>query len=148
MTDHNSRSPVGPGDHSRRDFLRGSGIAAASAVLTAQATAALADVPHDRFIADVNSGMEELRNRVPGGKIAIVGFCFGGGLVWQLLASGAPHVSAAVPFYGPLPDNPDFGGSKRAAVLAIYAALDRVFPRLAGPTTTPVETIVLQKVGD
>src|SRR5271163_1189506 len=90
----------------------------------AQATAALAAVPHDRFIADLNSGIEELQNRVPGRKIAGVGFCFGGGLVWQLLASGAPHLSAAVPFYGPLPDNPDFAGSKSAAVLAIYAALD------------------------
>ena len=90
----------------------------------AQATAALAAVPHDRFIADLNSGIEELQNRVPGRKIAVVGFCFGGGLVWQLLASGAPHLSAAVPFYGPLPDNPDFAGSKSAAVLAIYAALD------------------------
>lgn len=89
----------------------------------AAATAALAAVPHDRFIADLNSGVEELQNRVPGRKIAVVGFCFGGGLVWQLLASGAPHLSAAVPFYGPLPDNPDFTGS-RAAVLAIYAALD------------------------
>jgi carboxymethylenebutenolidase len=90
----------------------------------AAATAALAAVPHDRFIADLNSGIEELHNRVPGRKIAVVGFCFGGGLVWQLLASGAPHLSAAVPFYGPLPDNPDFTGS-RAAVLAIYAALDK-----------------------
>jgi carboxymethylenebutenolidase len=89
----------------------------------AAATAALAAVPHDRFIADLNSGVEELQNRVPGRKIAVVGFCFGGGLVWQLLASGAPHLSAAVPFYGPLPDNPDFTGTK-AAVLAIYAALD------------------------
>ena len=66
----------------------------------------------DRFIADLNSGIEELQNRVPGRKIAVVGFCFGGGLVWQLLASGTPHFSAAVPFYGPLPDNPDFAGSK------------------------------------
>jgi carboxymethylenebutenolidase len=89
----------------------------------AAATAALAAVPHDRFIADLNSGVEELQNHVPGRKIAVVGFCFGGGLVWQLLASGAPHLSAAVPFYGPLPDNPDFTGTK-AAVLAIYAALD------------------------
>jgi carboxymethylenebutenolidase len=44
-------------------------------------------------------------------------------LVWQLLASGAPQFSAAVPFYGPLPDKPDFAAAK-AAVLAIYAALD------------------------
>jgi carboxymethylenebutenolidase len=66
----------------------------------------------------------ELQSRVPGRKIAVVGFCFGGGLVWRLLASGAPALSAAVPFYGPLPDNPDFAASKDVAVLALYGALD------------------------
>src|SRR6201996_6587061 len=91
---------------------------------TAQATAALGSVKPDRFIADLNSGITELQMRVPGRKIAVVGFCFGGGLVWQLLASGTQELSAAVPFYGPLPDNPDFAGSKRAAVLALYGALD------------------------
>jgi carboxymethylenebutenolidase len=90
----------------------------------AQATAALSSVKPDRFIADLNSGITELQMRVPGRKIAVVGFCFGGGLVWQLLASGTQELSAAVPFYGPLPDNPDFAGSKRAAVLALYGALD------------------------
>ncbi len=90
----------------------------------AQATAALSAAKPDRFIADLKSGVNELLERVPGRKIAVVGFCFGGGLVWQLLASGVPELSAAVPFYGPLPDNPDFAGSKRAAVLALYGALD------------------------
>ena len=41
MAEQDHRPPMGPGAHSRRDFLRGSGIAAASAVLTAQATAAI-----------------------------------------------------------------------------------------------------------
>jgi carboxymethylenebutenolidase len=91
----------------------------------AQATAALAAVSRDRFIADLNSGVDELQARVPGSKIAVVGFCFGGGLVWQMLASGTPRLSAAVPFYGPLPDNPDFADSKRTAVLAFYGALDK-----------------------
>jgi carboxymethylenebutenolidase len=90
----------------------------------AQATAALGAVKPDRFIADLNSGVTELQERVPGRKLAVVGFCFGGGLVWQLLASGTPELSAAVPFYGPLPDNPDFGASKATAVLALYGALD------------------------
>jgi carboxymethylenebutenolidase len=90
----------------------------------AQATAALSAVKPTRFIADLNSGINELQMRVPGRKIAVVGFCFGGGLVWQLLASGTQELSAAAPFYGPLPDNPDFAGSKRAAVLALYGALD------------------------
>jgi carboxymethylenebutenolidase len=89
----------------------------------AQATAALGKIAPERFTRDLNSGVAELKSRVPGQKVGVVGFCFGGGLVWQLLGSGAPGASAAVPFYGPLPDNPDFAGSK-AAVLAIYAALD------------------------
>jgi carboxymethylenebutenolidase len=89
----------------------------------AQATAALGATAPERFIADLNAGTTELQSRVPNRKVGVVGFCFGGGLVWQLLASGAPQFSAAVPFYGPLPDKPDFAAAK-AAVLAIYAALD------------------------
>ncbi|MBV8930276.1 MAG: dienelactone hydrolase family protein [Mycobacteriaceae bacterium] len=90
----------------------------------AQATAALGRVPPDRFVADLKSGIDELGRRVPDKKLAVVGFCFGGGLVWQLLASGEPRPAAAAPFYGPLPDNPDFSGSKQAAVLAFYGSLD------------------------
>jgi len=90
----------------------------------AQATAALSAAKPGRFIDDLNSGISELQMRVPGGKLAVVGFCFGGGLVWQLLAAGIPELSAAVPFYGPLPDNPDFSRSKSTAVLAFYGALD------------------------
>lgn len=89
----------------------------------AEATAALGKVPPERFTHDLNSAVAELKLRAPGQNVGVVGFCFGGGLVWQLLASGALGVSAAVPFYGPLPANPDFAGSK-AAVLAIYGALD------------------------
>ena len=57
-------------------------------------------------------------------KVAAVGFCMGGGLVWQLLASGEPQLAAAVPFYGPLPDGADFSGSKDAAVLGFYGSKD------------------------
>ena len=89
----------------------------------AQATAALNNAPPGRFVADLKSGVDELQRRVPGKKVAAVGFCFGGGLVWQLLAAGEPQLAAAVPFYGPQPPNPDFSGSK-AAVLAFYGALD------------------------
>ena len=89
----------------------------------AQASAVLARTDPQRFTADMKSAVAQLQQRVPDRKVAAVGFCFGGGLVWQLLGSAEPQLSAAVPFYGPLPDNPDFTGSK-AAVLAIYAALD------------------------
>jgi carboxymethylenebutenolidase len=89
----------------------------------AQATAALSRVPQERFVADMRAGLDELARRARGGKLAAVGFCFGGGMVWLLLASGEPRLAAAVPFYGPLPDGADLSGSK-AAVLGIYAELD------------------------
>jgi carboxymethylenebutenolidase len=89
----------------------------------AQATATLAKVPPERFVADMKAGVDELERRVPNKKTAAVGFCFGGGMVWLLLASGEPRLAAAVPFYGPLPENANFSSS-RAAVLAIYAEHD------------------------
>ena len=107
----------------------------------AEATAALGKIPPERFTHDLNSGVAELKLRAPGQKVGAVGFCFGGGLVWQLLASGALGVSAAVPFYGPLPANPDFTGSK-AAVLAIYAAQDS---RVTG--SQPAAKAALDRVG-
>jgi carboxymethylenebutenolidase len=62
--------------------------------------------------------------RVPNGKPAAIGFCFGGGMVWSLLASGESRLRAAAPFYGPFPANADLSASKGAAVLGVYAALD------------------------
>ncbi|MCB0941252.1 MAG: dienelactone hydrolase family protein [Mycobacterium sp.] len=91
----------------------------------AAATAALGTVAPERFIADLRSGLGELAQRVPNRKSAVVGFCFGGGLVWRLLAAGERRLAAAVPFYGPLPDDPDFAGSRGAAVLGFYGALDQ-----------------------
>jgi carboxymethylenebutenolidase len=90
----------------------------------AEATAALAKVEPPRFIADLRSGLDELTRRVPDRKLGAVGFCFGGGMVWQLLAAGEPRLAAAVPFYGPTPADADFAGSKGVAVLGIYGALD------------------------
>ena len=90
----------------------------------AQATAALANADPQRFVADLRSGLDELGRRAPDRKLAVTGFCFGGGLVWQLLAAGEPRLAAAVPFYGPAPDDPDFAGSRGAAVLGVYAGLD------------------------
>jgi len=91
----------------------------------AAATAALGTIAPDRFIADLRSGLDELQRRAPGQKLAVVGFCFGGGLVWRLLAAGEPRLSAAVPFYGPLAEDPDFAASKNVAVLGLYGALDQ-----------------------
>jgi carboxymethylenebutenolidase len=90
----------------------------------AQATAALNAAPPDRFMADLKAGVGELQRRVAGRKTAAIGFCFGGGMVWSLLASGEPRLAAAAPFYGPFPSGGDLSGSKDTAVLGVYAGLD------------------------
>jgi carboxymethylenebutenolidase len=89
-----------------------------------QATTALNAAPPGRFAADMKAGVDELLRRVPGRRPGVVGFCFGGMMVWTLLAAGEPRLGAAVPFYGPLPSGADFAGSRGAAVLAVYGELD------------------------
>ena len=91
---------------------------------SAQATAALNAAPPERFVADLRSGLDELARRAPDTKAAVMGFCFGGGQTWALLAAGEPRLYAAAPFYGPAPDDADFSGSPNAAVLGVYAELD------------------------
>ena len=108
----------------------------------AEATAALGNIPPEQLVANLKSGIGELQRRVPGKKIAAVGFCMGGGLVWRLLATGSPELAAAVPFYGPTPDNPDFAGSKDVAVLGFYGALDERVNK-----TEPVAKAALEKAG-
>jgi carboxymethylenebutenolidase len=89
----------------------------------ANVPAALANASTERLVNDMKAGLDELERRVPDARLGAIGFCFGGGMVWQLLAGGEPRLAAAVPFYGPAPEQPDFGGS-RAAVLGVYAELD------------------------
>jgi carboxymethylenebutenolidase len=81
-------------------------------------------VPPERFDADMIAGIRELERRLSVKGIAAVGFCFGGGMVWRLLGSGETRLAAAAPFYGPLPEEPDFTRAKKTAVLGIYAGLD------------------------
>lgn len=108
----------------------------------AAATAALGKIPPQEFLANLNSGIGELARRVPGKKLAAVGFCMGGGLVWQMLASGAPQLAAAFPFYGPAPENPDFFKSKDVAVLGFYGEQDQRVN-----ATEPAARTALEKAG-
>jgi carboxymethylenebutenolidase len=89
----------------------------------AAAPTALANAPVERLLGDLDAGIDELQRRVPGASIGTVGFCFGGGMVWNLLQTGEERLAAAVPFYGPAPEQPDFTRAQ-AAVLAIYAEQD------------------------
>jgi carboxymethylenebutenolidase len=87
------------------------------------ATAALGQLEDADLVADLQSGLAEMARRRPGVPQAAVGFCFGGGMVWQLLNDGATDLAAAVPFYGPAPSNPTFSNT-RAAVLGVFAEKD------------------------
>jgi carboxymethylenebutenolidase len=89
----------------------------------AAAPTTLANTPPDQLVADLQAGIDELERRVPDAKVGAVGFCFGGGMTWNLLQAGEQRLAAAVPFYGPAPENPDFSHAK-AAVLAIYGEQD------------------------
>jgi carboxymethylenebutenolidase len=88
-----------------------------------EAMAALGAAPESRLVADLKAGVTEVRRRLPGKKVAAIGFCFGGGMTWRLLVSKEARLAAAVPFYGPFPDGGSLTGA-RAAVLGIYAGLD------------------------
>jgi carboxymethylenebutenolidase len=89
----------------------------------AAAPTTLANTPPEQLVADLQAGIDELERRVPDTKVGAVGFCFGGGMTWNLLQAGEQRLAAAVPFYGPAPENPDFSHAK-AAVLAIYGEQD------------------------
>jgi len=89
----------------------------------AEVAAALARIPPERFDADMKAGVTELKRRLPGKKLAAIGFCFGGAMVWRLLAAGEPRLAAAAPFYGPFPEGGNLEGS-RAEVLGVYGGLD------------------------
>jgi carboxymethylenebutenolidase len=89
----------------------------------AQIAGILASVPPERFDADMKAGVTELAARVQGKRMAAIGFCFGGGMVWRLLAAGERRLSAAAPFYGPFPEGGDLRHAK-AAVLGVYGGLD------------------------
>jgi carboxymethylenebutenolidase len=89
----------------------------------AGAPAALGAAPLERLLGDLRAGIDELQRRVPDRKVGAIGFCFGGGMVWNLLQAGEARLAAAAPFYGPAPADADFSGAE-AAVFAVYAELD------------------------
>jgi carboxymethylenebutenolidase len=91
---------------------------------SAEVSALLAKTPPDQLVAMLNTGVRYLQGlpRVRGDRQGIVGFCFGGGLVWRTATQNS-DLRAAVPFYGPNPPLADVTRI-RAAVLAFYGALD------------------------
>jgi carboxymethylenebutenolidase len=82
----------------------------------------LKEIPTGRHIGDLQAVVEWLKGQPGVGPLGIVGFSFGGDLVWQM-AAASKDLKAAVPFYGanpPLNTVPDI----QAAVYGVYGALD------------------------
>lgn len=85
---------------------------------------ALANTTVDQMNADLLSAVAFIQSKAgTGATVGGVGFCFGGGTVWNLLIAGG-QLKAAVPFYGPLPSKVDGLAATKAAVFAIYAEQD------------------------
>ena len=84
----------------------------------------LGNISPDQFVEDFKSGWQYLQNLsfADAEKVGMTGFCFGGGVTWQV-ATQMPELLAAVPFYGPHPPVEDVPNIN-AAVLAIYGELD------------------------
>jgi len=85
---------------------------------------ALGNIPPDQFVEDFRSGWRYLQNLsfARADRVGMTGFCFGGGVTWQV-AAHMPELLAAVPFYGPHPSVED-AQNISAAVLGMYGELD------------------------
>lgn len=73
-------------------------------------------------LADHNAAITFVKGQ-SSGAIGAVGFCFGGGEVWNLLIAGA-DIRAGVPYYGPQPSNFADLAKTKAAVFGVYAEQD------------------------
>jgi len=78
----------------------------------------------EQFVADFQAAMAYLRRQpfVLGDRIGMTGYCFGGGVTWNV-ATKEPTLRAAVPYYG-TPAFRDEVGNIKAPILALYGQLD------------------------
>jgi len=107
------------------DFLSGRGPnKGGSQELGSQATQEIRNVtPADteRMLNDVRT--YALALPAASGKIAAVGFCWGGGTVFNY-ALRQPALNAAISYYGPMPADPAAYANAKAPVLGLYGAND------------------------
>jgi carboxymethylenebutenolidase len=92
-------------------------------VATGDVAGALNNAGPTRIRVDLHAAADELAKRNPGAKLGLIGFCFGGTVVWDFLSDGEPRLAAAAPFYGTVAEGVSFAKNK-AAVLGVYGETD------------------------
>jgi len=98
-----------------------------------------------RSTADAVTMLDQLAKSSRGGKVGIVGFCWGGAFVDRVAVAAGDKLDAGVSYYGPAP-NPSEAAKVQAPLLLHHAGLDdrvaqTLFPfvtalRAAGKTVT------------
>lgn len=85
---------------------------------------AIRDLPPDQITSDLNAVADYVA-KLPAanGKVAVAGFCWGGGQSFRF-ATNRPSLAAAFVFYGPGPDSPDAIAKIKAPVYGFYAGND------------------------
>jgi carboxymethylenebutenolidase len=78
----------------------------------------------ERHVSDFTAAVAYVQTlgNVDGERLAMTGYCFGGGVTWAS-ATAIPELKAAAPFYGPAPDL-EAVPNIQAAVLGVYAEQD------------------------
>jgi carboxymethylenebutenolidase len=85
---------------------------------------AIRDLPPDQITSDLNAVADYVA-KLPAanGKVAVAGFCWGGGQSFRF-ATNRPSLAAAFVFYGQGPDSADAIAKIKAPVYAFYAGND------------------------
>lgn len=119
---------------------------------TDEVTEALRTRTPDELLADLRTALDGLAAHplVDPARLAVVGFCFGGGLAWRLLAAD-DRLAAGVPFYGPPPAEEELARIS-VSVLAVYGETDeRITSTLpatrAAMEGRPFEALVMEGAG-
>ena len=85
---------------------------------------AIRDLPADQITSDLNAVADYVSKlHAANGKVAVAGFCWGGGQSFRF-ATNRPSLAAAFVFYGPGPESPDAIAAIKAPVYGFYAGND------------------------
>jgi len=104
------------------DLVSGINPGGTAAVPAGDVSALLSNSDVSDRRADLKAGFDELLKRNAGKKLGMIGFCFGGTVVWDYLLTGDTRLAAAAPFYGGTVEGANV--TAKAAVLGVYGETD------------------------